>query len=544
MRRLVLLLGTLAACGGDDAPTGPMTVAVTHYEYTFDLESRAAHATLTIDVTGEGDCLTLPMRPDVEGDVTLDGVVAKSTSTAGDDLAVCGAGWRVGDTVVLDVDTEVPLETWGASQVGYSINFDVGDFPFYYLVSWVGGCDRFAPCDSAPSKFARYTFHVTHPDGVTVLCPGEITPGATETTCAFDRDGGPTYSTFGVVASPNWEVVDHGDWNGVAVTVYNRTGSAVERGLDDAYNAGFLAFMEDHFGPYPFGDELRVISGPTYWAGFEHPGNIVLDDQLGGVLGTPVTHTMLHELAHQWAGDQTTLAGTYDFVWKEAMAEYLTFVYEDETVPADGDRTAQRWRSNAVGAAYYPVPEEEPPLLDYYGEVYGPGPMVLFRQLEALFSRDQVLDAIASVLGQPRALSLEELRFALEDTTGADLAGYFDRWVRGAGAPTWPEFTVTTNDTGEDVEVTVTQLRPEDGLYGCAFDVQLQGATADQRAEVHFDLGVDGLAQDTQVAIAPGFDPVAAVLDPHATCLAFRPAATVALPHAPGWSPWVVPHAR
>src|SRR5690606_8409070 len=145
---------------------------------------------------------------------------------------------------------------------------------------------------------------------------------------------------------------------------------------------------------YPYGDELRVVTGPTYWSGFEHPGNIVLDDGLDRPMSSrysrPVAHVLNHEIAHQWAGDQTTLADTYDFVWKEAMAEYLSYVYEDEAgIPNEALVTARAWKAFANGAAYYPVPEDatRPTLLQYYGEVYGPGPMILFRQLESLASR-------------------------------------------------------------------------------------------------------------------------------------------------------------
>src|SRR5438094_624550 len=38
----VLLIGLLAACA-DSPPTGPLAFHVTHYDYTFDVESPAAH---------------------------------------------------------------------------------------------------------------------------------------------------------------------------------------------------------------------------------------------------------------------------------------------------------------------------------------------------------------------------------------------------------------------------------------------------------------------------------------------------------------------
>ncbi len=550
---LVVTLVPLVGCGGDDGatppdamPTGPMTLEVTAYDFGFDLETRAGHAAVTARVTTAGDCLSLPARAAVDAaSVVLDGVAASGVSAAGGQLTACGAGWAVGDELVLGADVTVPLQTWGASQVGYSVSTDANGAPLYYLVSWIGGCDQFGPCDHAPDRFARYRFTITHPVDVEVFCSGDVTAGATETTCAFTHDGGPTYSTFGVIASSGWQTTPLGTWDGLTVTAHDRVGSGVIDDIDVALQSGFLAWMRQTFGPYPYGEQLRIITAPTYWNGFEHPGNIVLADDLDAPFGNtkPVNHTLLHELAHQWAGDQTTLADTYDFVWKESMAEYLSYVHEETTDVALGAGTVQGWKACARGSAFYPVPEERPPLLDYYGHVYCPGPMILFRQLEALSSRAQVVEALATLLGAPRAISVDDVRRALEAATGLELAGYFDAWAIGTGAPAWPTFRVTTTALGGgDVEVTVAQQTPATPM-GCAFAVELRGAQEGERAEVWIDLGVDGAAQVTEVAPAVPFAVVETVLDPHAHCLAYAatPGAVAPPRHPPGWSPWTRP---
>jgi aminopeptidase N len=542
----IVLLGT--ACGEpppEPPPTGPMAVTVDRYDFSFDLDPyvREGRARVEATITTGGDCLSLPMRAERLGDVLLDGVVARATLADGV-LTACGDGRRAGEPLVLETGVRVPLATWGDSQVGYSYSADSNDEPYWYLVSWVEGCDRFGPCDTRPGTFARYRFTVTHPEGVEVLCSGDVTAGATETSCAFEYDGGPTYSTFGLVASSGWETVALGEWNGITVTAHNRRGSSVIADIDDAFQAGFLAFMEERFGPYPYGDELRLITLPTYWSGFEHPGNIVLDDRLGrpSAYADPIDHVLAHELAHQWAGDQATLADTYDFVWKEAMAEYLAFVYEDEVAPTVALSTARAWKSFAAGAAFHPVPEERPPLLDYYGEVYGPGPMVLFRQLEGLFSRAAILDALATLLGAPRALSVDDVRLALEATTGADLTGYFARWVIGDGAPAWPVVTIATEAVGAgQVAVTATQ-RPGVPPAGCAFTVRLLGdggASADAR----LDFGVDG-AESASATVAADFAITDWQVDPLAECLVYEaaPGAAPAPRHPRGWSPWRADH--
>lgn len=545
--RVLVPLLLVAACGDDAAapdaagpPQGPMTVTVEHYDYRFDLTTRAGHAILDLRVTGAGNCVTLPFRATVMGNSVLGTAAAEVTVDEVDELlTACGAGWEVGAEIQLELTLAVAQETWGASQVGFSISNDVNGQPFYYLVSWVGGCDRFTPCDNSADVFATYRFLVTHPDGVTVLCPGTITAGATETTCDFALAGGPTYSTFGIAASSGWTMSDGGTWDGLAVTYYNRTGSRVINDLDETWQGGFLAWMRDRFSNYPYGSQLRVITAPTFWGGFEHPGNIVLSDGIGGGIGNvfAVNHTMAHELVHQWAGDETTLADTYDFVWKESMAEYLSFVYEDENALGSANRTALAWKSYGDGALFHPVPEERPPLLDYYGEVYGPGPMILFRQLEVLFTRQDVLDAIASLLGEPRALSVAEVQAALEEMTGADLDAYLDGWLRGTGAPIWPEFTVTTSGAGPGtIDVTVTQVTPAEPRP-CAFAVRLTGAAPEDVLDVRFTRGGIDAGLTETVAASPTFVVTGTQLDPLGECLAYATSATRAPRHPPGWVP-------
>ncbi|HTM18912.1 MAG TPA: M1 family aminopeptidase [Kofleriaceae bacterium] len=528
MRRALLLCGVaLTACGGDDAPpTGAIEYQTLHYDFAFDLDSHAAASAVTLSITAGGDCLDIPMRAPGLAELTLDGAPPTSAGVDGGVLHVCGAGWFEGDELQLRVTDAVAQQTWSteteSSQVGYSESLDREGKRFRYLVSWIGGCDQFGPCDNRPDRFATYTFTVSHPEGVVVLCPGTITAGATETVCDFPYPGGPTYSTFGIAATESWTPTDLGTWGDVHVTFYDTPSTGVVDAIDTDYLAGFLGFMEDHFGPYPYGSELRFATGPTHWGGFEHPGNILLTDGLATAAGgyaDPVNHTATHELTHMWAGDQTTLADTYDFAWKESMAEYLSFVYEDESQPAAvAQLTAHRWKQYAGSSAYYPVPEEHPVLLDYYLDTYNPGPMILFRQLEVMFSRDAVLAALADLLGAQRAISVDDVQAALEEHTGADLSGYLDAWLRGSGEPVWPSVTVDVADAGGgDVDVTVTPTAGSEP-FGCAFTVELTG-DGGESLEVAFDRGVDGGAEPITVTATPGFAVTGHVLDPRAQCL-------------------------
>lgn len=552
MRRAAALACLLLSSCGDDGggdepdarPTGPATVRVDRYDLELDLESQASTATLSLHLTAPGDCIALPSRaPMLDlATVTLDGAPATATAD-GTTFTACGAGWAKDADVTLVVRGTQALATWGSSQVGFSISVDGAGGRMFYLVSWVGGCDRFGPCDPAPSAFAKYHFTVHHPAGHRVLCPGVVVPGSTTTTCTFDYAGGPTYSTFGLIASPSWTESARGTWAGVDVTLYHRAGDGIEPLVDDANHAGFLTWMQDRFGPWPYGDELRIATGPTYWSGFEHPGNIVLDDGLdrpmSSLYARPVTHVLNHELAHQWAGDQTTLADTYDFVWKESMAEYLSYAYEAEVEPANALITARAWKAFAQGAAYFPVPEDatRPTLLQYYGEVYGPGPMILFKQVEALSSRTAVIDALKLLLGRERAISVADVQAALETTTHLDLDHYLDVWARGSGAPVWPTFRVELTGTAPSQQVVVTETTPGGVIHGCNFSIGIGDGGANT-AKVRIARGVDGVAT-ISVPTGQTWTATTTTLDPDAECLAYPAAAATTAPrHAPGWSPW------
>lgn len=220
------------------------------------------------------------------------------------------------------------------------------------------------------------------------------------------------------------------------------------------------------------------------------------------------------------------------------MAEYIAYSYELQADPPAALATARAWKSFASGARYYPVPTTQPALFDYYTDVYGPGPMILFHQIEQRSSHDQVIAALQSLLGSPHAISVADVEDALAKATGLDLTAYFAAWMSGAGAPVWPKVRATwipaPQPPGGSLHVLETNAAMAGGKT-CTFEVELRDAAATQKLRVKVDLAQ---GDDQSFAIAdPGFTVSTVVLDPDATCLVFEDSAALA-PHAPGWSPW------
>lgn len=473
--------------------SGPMSASIDGYALRFDVASSNLTSRLSLSVAQAGSCFTVPSEHDVT-EATFDGEPATATRE-GANLTLCGPRLDVGPHT-LEVVTTVPKKTYLGLDVGYSSTVDRSGADFSYLLSWVGGCDHFGPCDDAPQRLVDFRYDVIHPAGAVALCPGTRTiVSPTETHCEIQGAKAPTYSAYALALDPAWEEAPFLSAAGVDVSLFEVPGGTLHSSIDAASLGAFLEWSTQRFGPLPYGNALRLAGGPTYWLGFEHPANIVLHEALGD-LALPyqagAQHVTMHEITHQWAGDAATLASAQDFAWKEAISEYIPYVYEDEARPV-GEAAASRayWDGISIGAAYHVRPTDEPPpeVQSFYGDVYGPGPMTLFVQLEPLIGRDAVLAGIAQFLEGGGARSVADLQAALEAASGEDLGDYFEAWVFGAGAPVWPSFAVSISDAGNgQVQVTVDQVQPGGVIFPVRVEVRLDGATSQAIAALDFGL--------------------------------------------------------
>lgn len=554
------LLGLLAACSSEDtgsggaagagvggggtagstdvggtggaAPSGLIAGPVTRYDYVFDAAALSADTALTIDVqTPGGDCVDLESLVPPSGEVTWNGEPALVAGAESGVFHACGSGVGPG-ALAVRAPTVFPKKKYLGLDVGFSIKKDLAGGDFSYLLSWVGGCDSFGPCDDDPGSVAEMHFEILHAAGVPVLCPGVLTAGETSTRCDIEGTLAPTYSGVAWASDPLWVKKPFLSAEGVDWVFYEVPGGGIMSALDPAMMSSFFGWITDLLGPFPYGDELRLAGGPTVWLGFEHPANIVLHEKLGALstsYADTAAHVTMHEVTHQWAGDRVTLASAGDFVWKEATAEYLPYVFEDENLPVDvGAASREYWDGVSLQAEHYPRPTDDPlpHVSEFYGDVYGPGPMVLYVQLEALIGRPAVLAGIQEFLQAPGARSVDELRAALEETSGKDLKPYFDAWVFGAGAPEWPTLKVEAAQDGNgEVTVTVTQQNKSGKLYGCVVEVDVSGATQTETAVVDFGLDPKSASATAKVTLSEAL--AGTTLDPRNRLVA-REAASAA----------------
>lgn len=516
-----------------------LTGEVTRYHYQFDLRTAQAVATLTWRVSTAGNCVSVPFALPGVSEVRWNDVVVSATPADGRLLACGPTSVAAGNTFTLTTKATVPLATMPGLDVGFSRRTSLANSEFSYLLGWLGECDRLGPCDDTPGRLAKYTVTVLHDAGTPVLCAGVRTVNAsdTQTQCDLSQTPAPPYSALFVAADPAWRTsaAPFLHTAGVKLSFYEVPGGQLAASLDnpnDKASLGqFMRWLRLLLGPFPYGPELRVAGGPTAWQGFEHPANIMLNERLPQQrLGYthPTLHVLMHEMVHQWAGNQTTPASTADYVWKEAIAEYLTYVFEDEERPAGEAAATRRVWDTSLGVPYYPRPLDNPtpPLSVLAPSVTGSGPMVLFLQLEPLIGRTALLDAIQIFLSHPaqRAQDVEQLRRDMEEASGVSLSAYFNAWVYGQGMPLGPMLSASFAPTGlgsaTTVTVTQTPMIWAGYYYGGAVEVLVKGATQSRLVTAPFGVSPAGPTASVLVDLSePVLD---VVLDPEHRFLAFQ----------------------
>ncbi|MGW4198766.1 M1 family metallopeptidase [Streptomyces sp. NPDC005004] len=300
------------------------------------------------------------------------------------------------------------------------------------------------PSDDHPSDKATYDVSVAVPDGTQAISNGVLTstgsklgwtryawrqtkPQATYlATLALGRFDITTSTSEGGVPVINAYSKDLGDNDGAARASVERTGELVD-------------WLSGYFGPYPFSTAGGYVPNTTTGYALETQTRVYYSPKQFAQGSN--TSVVVHELAHQWYGDDVSLKGWKDIWINEGFARYAQWLWSEH----EGEGTTREladyvYASHPSDDPFWTVEPGDPGADGQFDlAVYDRGALAI----EAL-RRAVGDDAFFAILkGWPAAhaygnASVSDFQRYAEQISGKPLSSLFDTWLFEPTKPASP----------------------------------------------------------------------------------------------------------
>jgi aminopeptidase N len=418
---------------------GDPSVDALHYDldlaWTPGTKTLEGITTIVLRSTRDGDHLQLDLGASLEVDsVTLDGKDVEFEHT-GKNLVV-SSRVQADARYVLAVHyagtpkpTAAPTTRGDFSTSGWAITPEGASWTMqepYGAFTWY-------PVNDQPADKALYDFTITVPSPWVGIANGVMTDrtesdGLTRTTW---HTAEPMSSYLVTVATGDYTMTTNmTDRSGFEISYWVPTDqSELAQGLYGA--AGALEWLEDKLGPFPF-DSLGFLLVENR-SGMETQTMITL----GITDYTTSTPVLLHEMAHQWYGDEVTPNDWRDVWMNEGMAMYLQGLWTAEQEGITADELMDEWadfesdmrRESGPPANYDPAQFGE-------GNIYY-GPALMWHELRKRLGNQEFFRIVRE---WPEARSdknsnREDYLAWIEEQTGKELTAFFDAWLLGETTP-------------------------------------------------------------------------------------------------------------
>jgi aminopeptidase N len=200
-----------------------------------------------------------------------------------------------------------------------------------------------------------------------------------------------------------------------------------------------IDFFSGLFGPYPFQEYGVVIADRT------PPCNIVetaLEAQSMSIHCPSEVmaseRVIIHELAHQWFGDDISLENWKDIWLKEGLATYAEWLWDSKNDPVSLARIAKNQEAifvdsdSAVG---------EPPPDNLYSDESYTGGALVFHALHLQVADETFIRILKTYTERYRYgnAGTDEFISVAEEVSGQDLKAFFDQWLFSHKMPDLPD---------------------------------------------------------------------------------------------------------
>ena len=235
------------------------------------------------------------------------------------------------------------------------------------------------------------------------------------------------------------------------------------------------SFVED------FGGGMENISATTMIIEMIHDERELLDGDDDSL--------QAHELAHQWFGDYVTCRHWSEIWLNESFATYFDALYNEhsrghddflyENVRANQNQYYQTWNDGNRRPIITKNYANKDAMFDTYAYPRGAAVLhILRRHLGDEGFYKSLNNYLTTNANQP--VSTEDLRIAIEESTGQSMDWFFDQWLYKMGHPV---FEVTKNYSGGKLTLNVKQTQKVDAknefqqveLFEGKIDVEIDG---------------------------------------------------------------------
>ena len=194
-----------------------------------------------------------------------------------------------------------------------------------------------------------------------------------------------------------------------------------------------IAGLEEDLGAYPF----SVVGGLTTSL---DPG-FALENQTRPTypaVGDSATSLIVHELAHQWFGDDIAVERWSDIWLNEGFATFMEWRWAESDGHRSADDVFRSYYANVdASSGFWKVSVDDPGADHVFdGAVYGRGAMAL-QALRNRVGDDTFWQVIRTWIREQRGAngSTAEFEEVAARVSGQDLGSFFDTWLRTPSKP-------------------------------------------------------------------------------------------------------------
>jgi len=391
-------------------------------------------ATITFRAARDAPRFTLDLAAPLEvASLTLDGSDAAYTHRGKDLVVKHGiVDDRQHQLVISYTGKPRPVPAPTTRRDFSTLGFTVTDRGEVWTMQEPYGAYSWYPVNDQPADKALYDISVTAPDPWTGVANGRLVADTTQDgqrTTEFQLDE-PASSYLITLAIGDYAHSSGTSKSGVTLDYWYPRGQPL---VLDAMTAAHAAidWIEARLGPYPFSSAGIVATDSM--SAMETQTMITIGNN--DYVRSPAV--LVHELVHQWFGDQVSPADWRDVWLNEGMTMLMQALWESDH---KGDRigvTIDRWRGTDQGLRDEYGPPGAYDEAQFGGSNIYYSPALMWNELRLELGDDEFFRIARSWLAayDNQSVTRDDIYAHWEKETGLELSAFFDAWILGGTTP-------------------------------------------------------------------------------------------------------------